>query len=262
MHNKVTYCLSFGLLVLFFTACSAAKETAYFKDVVDATILAKADSVEVAFQKNDIINIQIISPGGGDADKPFNVTNNITVSSSGTSGNKTETTGYLIDNEGNIEINLLGKFKAEGLTKKQLRDNILQAIQAKKLLINPIVSVRKVNYEVTVIGEVGRPTVINVPNEKISLLKALGAAGDITIFGKKENVLLIRELDGKRIVKRLNLNSKDFLYSDFYYLKPNDIVYVEADKNKIASVDRNRLWIPTIMSAVTVLVIILDRVTR
>ena len=95
------------------------------------------------------------------------------------------------------------------------------------------------NFEVTVIGEVEHPTVITVPNEKITMIKALGLAGDITIYGKKDNVLLISENDGRRKIKRINLNSKNFLVSSYYYLQPNDIVYVEANKEKVATASRN-----------------------
>jgi polysaccharide export outer membrane protein len=116
------------------------------------------------------------------------------------------------------------------------------------------------NYEVTVIGEVGRPSVITVPNEQISILKALGLAGDITIYGKKENVLIVRDVNGKKTLKRIDLNASDLLNSPFYYLMPNDIIYVEPNKNKIASVSRGRQLLPALLSGLSVVVIVLDRV--
>ena len=132
----------------------------------------------------------------------------------------------------------------------------------RKLLLDPIVTIHHLNYEVTVIGEVGKPTVINVPSEKISLLKALGLAGDITIYGKKNNVLLIREVNGKRKVQRIDLNDSEFLQSPFYYLQPNDVVYVEANKNKIANASTFKETLPIVLSGLSVLLIALDRIIK
>jgi polysaccharide export outer membrane protein len=116
------------------------------------------------------------------------------------------------------------------------------------LLIDPIVNVRFLNYKVTVIGEVGHPSVINVPNEKISLLEALGLAGDMTIYGRRDNVLVIRETEGTKTFQRINLNTNEIFTSPYYYLKSNDIVYVETNKNKVASTGRSVFWIPVIFS--------------
>jgi polysaccharide export outer membrane protein len=132
----------------------------------------------------------------------------------------------------------------------------------KKLLIDPIVNIRHLNFEVTVIGEVGKPSVITVPSEKISLLKALGLAGDITIYGKKDNVLVIRETGLYRKVKHVDLNSKNFLNSPYYYLLPNDVVYVEPNKDKVASVGRARQMLPALLSGLSVIVIVLDRIFK
>jgi polysaccharide export outer membrane protein len=113
---------------------------------------------------------------------------------------------------------------------------------------------------VTVLGEVGKPSVISVPNENISLLKAIGLAGDITIYGRKDNVLLIRESDGIKQIKYIDLNSKDFLQSPYYYLQPNDIIYVESNKNKVASVGRGTRLLPVFLSGLSVVILLVDRV--
>lgn len=249
--------INFSVLLVFILAmssCYSTKKSSYFNEVQDATILAKADEMQINIQKNDLLSITI-SSANSLADAPFNVNNNVKASNLTSSGNRNETSGYLVDMDGNVEINQLGKIKAAGLTKKQLKEAITKLLLNKQLLIDPIVTIRHMNFEVTVMGEVGKPSVISVPNEKISLIGALGSAGDITIYGQKGNVLLIRESDGKRLVKRLNLNSKDFLQSEYYYLQPNDIVYVEADKNRLANVDRTRLILPTILSAASFFII-------
>jgi polysaccharide biosynthesis/export protein len=128
------------------------------------------------------------------------------------------------------------------------------------LLIDPIVTVRMLNYRVTVLGEVARPTVVSVPNERISILEALGIAGDITIYGKKDNVLLIREEKGGKLIKRINLNSSEIFSSPYYYLKSNDIVYVEPNQARIATASRTQQLLPTILSALSFVAIILTRV--
>ena len=130
---------------------------------------------------------------------------------------------------------------------------------AKKLLVDPIVNVRIMNFKVTVLGEVAKPSVVPVANEKISMLEAIGMAGDMTIYAQRDNVLLIRIENGKRITRRINLNSPEFLGSPFYYLKNNDVVYVEPNKDKIATTRRSQQLLPIIVSVLSVIVIIADR---
>jgi polysaccharide export outer membrane protein len=152
--------------------------------------------------------------------------------------------------------------KASGLTKKQLKEYITKTLTQRQLLTDPVVTIRYLNYKVTVLGEVAHPTVINVPDEKISLLEALGLAGDMTIYAKRDNVMVIREDEGKRVVKRLNLNSKDLFTSPYYYLKSNDIIYVEPNKAKISAASNTRTWLPVVLSGLSLTAIIVDRLTR
>jgi len=118
--------------------------------------------------------------------------------------------------------------------------------------------VRQLNFKVSVLGEVAHPTVINVPSEKISLLEALGLAGDITIYGRKDNVLIIREENGVKKIKRLNLNDDELFTSQYYYLKSNDIVYVEANKDKVASTSRTTQVLPIVLSGLSLIAIIVQ----
>ncbi|MBS1932850.1 MAG: SLBB domain-containing protein, partial [Bacteroidetes bacterium] len=135
-----------------------------------------------------------------------------------------------------------------------------QQLLDRKLLIDPIVSIRYLNFKVSVLGEVARPGVINIPNEKVTILEALGLAGDLTIYGKRDNVLLIREKEnGDKIIKRINLGSEEILSSPYYYLKSNDVIYVEPNKNKIASVSRTVVLLPVILSGISLLIIAAQR---
>ncbi len=251
-----------GFQVIFFVAsCTSTKNAVYFNDTQTATFSTSGDRVETIIQKNDILSISITSDNA-EASAIFNTTNNYIISSTTATGNSIQSSGYLVNSDGNIEMQLLGIIKAAGLSKKQLEENITKLILDKKLLIGPIVNIRQLNFEVTVLGEVNHPTVITVPSEKISLVKALGLAGDITIYGKKDNVMLIREVNGKRTVNRINLNSKDFFDSPYYYLQPNDVIYVEPTRAKVASVSRSKEFLPVIISALSLVAIVLDRLLR
>ena len=149
---------------------------------------------------------------------------------------------------------------AAGLTKQRLKEEITQMLVNSKLLIDPIVTVRYLNYRVTVLGEVARPTVVAVPNEKISILEAIGLAGDLTIYAKRDNVLLIREEKGSKVIKRINLNTSEIFTSPYYYLKSNDVIYVEPNNAKVASASRSQQLLPIVLSALSFVAIILTRV--
>jgi polysaccharide export outer membrane protein len=217
------------------------------------------DDLEPVIQKNDLLSITVSSPNPA-ATQIFNTP---IITSTQTLGyTTTQATGFLVNQDGSIEFPILGNVKASGLTKKQLKEYITKTLTQRQLLTDPVVTIRYLNYKVTVLGEVAHPTVINVPDEKISLLEALGLAGDMTIYAKRDNVMVIREDEGKRVVKRLNLNSKDLFTSPYYYLKSNDIIYVEPNKAKISAASNTRTWLPVVLSGLSLTAIIVDRLTR
>ncbi len=223
----------------------------YFNDlenVKQATVMSSLqDNAERIIQKNEILSIHIISPTPDkNVYELFNVPNDYKI------GRDEGVAGYQVDNDGFVNLPLIGQVKAAGLTRAQLKQNILKEIEDKRLLLDAMVDVRFFAYQVTILGEVTRPSVITVPNERITLLKALGSAGDITPYGRKDNVMVIRETDGKKMVTKVNLNSSTFLQSPYYYLQPNDVVYVETTSNRAASVDKTRLILPSILSAISV----------
>jgi polysaccharide export outer membrane protein len=244
---------------LIFSSCLNTQRISYFNEAKEAVYAADFEQPDNYIQKNDILDISISSLNP-DASALFNQTNGNTNGKSVSGPATMQYGGYLVNENGFIQLPMLGNIKAVSKSKTELRDLISTMIVERKLLIDPIVTIRHLNFEVTVIGEVAKPSVIAVPSEKISLVKALGLAGDITIYGKKDNVLLIREANGKKTIKRINLNAADFLNSPYYYLQPNDIVYVEPNKNKLASVGRGRQLLPVFMSGLSVMVIVLDRV--
>ena len=237
------------LSAIFAISCTSSKKITYFKGALDTDSRAILGTIEAPFQKGDILNISISSLNPK-FDVEYNKTDN------------NVTKGYLINEDGNIQMPKLGNVSAAGLTKKQLIEKITNIIVTKNEILNPIVEIRHLNFEVTVLGEVTNPSVITVPSEQISLVKALGLAGDLTIFGKRDNILLIREEKGYRSTQHININSSDFLSSEYYYLKPNDVIYVEPNKTKIASTDRSQQIIPVVLSGISILILVLDRVIK
>lgn len=244
-------------------SCTNSKKLTYFNDQADAVIATTTTTTPSIIRNNDLLSISVSSLNP-EATAIFN-TPNVTMSGNtpaANSGAIVQTTGYLVNVDGNVEFPVLGSVKAAGYTTGQLQAQLVKALNDRKLLVNPIVTIRFLNFRVTVLGEVSRPTVINVPDEKISLLEALGLAGDITIFGKKENVMVIREEEGKKVIKRLNLLSNELFQSPYYYLKSNDIVYVEPNKARVASSTRSTQLLPILLSGLSFAAIIIDRLTR
>jgi polysaccharide export outer membrane protein len=252
--------ITISLMLLIFSSCVSTKNAVYFNNLNDTSLNATFANYEPVVQKNDILQINVNSANPEET-IIYNVPNSAGATGIPAAGiaSSAPAAGFLVDQQGNIQYPMLGQVKAEGLTKKQLTDYLKKELTDKKLLVDPVVSIRFVNYRVTLLGEVAKPTVVNVTNEKITILEALGMAGDITIYGRKENVLVIRETGGKQVVKRLNLNDASIFTSPYYYLQSNDIVYVEPNKSKVASADRGRQILPIVMSGLSLLVIVIDR---
>ncbi|HEU0064349.1 MAG TPA: polysaccharide biosynthesis/export family protein [Flavisolibacter sp.] len=228
----------------------------------DTTMQTAIQDLEPVIQKNDLLSISVSSINL-EATQVFNVPNNNAVVGTNSSiintGYANQAVGYLVNQNGYIQFPVLGEIRAVGLTKKGLTEKISKALIDQKLLVSPIVNIRYLNYRITVLGEVGKPMVINVPNERISLLEALGLAGDITIYGKKDNVLVVRETEGKKIVQRINLNSPNLFDSPFYYLQSNDVVYVEPNKARANSSSTVHQWLPYVISGLTLIVVTFQR---
>src|SRR5680860_3627 len=177
------------------SSCVNTRKATYFNDVGNTSFPENFKNLEPVLQENDILSISVssLNPEAGEI---FNVSNLTAAQTSSSTGTTTQASGYLIDREGFIRFPLLGKLQASGITKKELREEITKQLIDKKLLLEPIVDVRYLNYKVSVLGEVRNPSVLTIPNEKVTILEALGLAGDLTIYAKRDNVLLIRERDG------------------------------------------------------------------
>jgi polysaccharide export outer membrane protein len=221
---------------------------AYFQNAQDTTYRQKIGIIEAPFQQGDILSI-VVSSRSREASADFNSIDPIFK-------------GYLVDREGNVLLPTLGKIQVAGLTKKQLQEKITNLILSKQLLVEPLVDIRFTNFEVTILGEVSHPSVIQVPSEQISLVKALAYAGDLTIYGKRENVLIVREEDGIRKTRHINLNSSDFLNSEYYYLRPNDLIYVEPNNDRIALSGRKQQVLPLALTGLSFLFVVFDKLIK
>ncbi|MCX2740974.1 polysaccharide biosynthesis/export family protein [Pontibacter anaerobius] len=261
LRKHIMYIL-ITLCILTFTSCTNTKDAIYFSQIGNVEYSEfQAEDLEPVIQKNDLLSISVSSINP-EATKIFNI-HNLALNNSYSTANSTGTAaGYLVDQEGFILFPYLGKFKAAGLTKKSLREAITSELVDRRLLIEPIVDVRYINYKVSILGEVAKPSVITVPNEKITLLEALGLAGDLTIYANRSNILLIREEEGKKKLTRIDLTTDELFASPYYYLKSNDIIYVEPNKAKIQSTNSTRQWLPVILSGLSVAVIAVDRFIR
>ncbi|MFT3703328.1 MAG: polysaccharide biosynthesis/export family protein [Agriterribacter sp.] len=256
--------LSLILGVLFCSvSCVDTKKAAYFYGINDTTISSPNSRIpEPIIVQNDILTISVSSPNP-EADIIFNAPNTLLTQSGGGAGALgNQTSGYLVSPDGMIQFPVLGGIKVAGLTKGEIKALIAKRLVEKELLKDPVVSIRIINFRVTVMGEVRLPSVVTVQSEKMSVLEALGMAGDLTAYAKRDNILLIREENDKKIIRRLNINSKDFFSSDYYYLKSNDILYVEANAAKLSSADRSMQLLPIILSGVSVLAVIVGLIIR
>jgi len=251
------FLLSLVFLAAIFCSCNNnVRKAIYFNVTRDSVTQAIIGNPEVVIQKNDLLSITVNSLSSEDA-KLYNMPNTVAGS-----GSNAIPGGYLVDDAGNIQFPMLGTVKAAGLTKMQLQQDVTSRLIEKKLLLDPIVSIRNLNYKVTVLGEVQHPMVVNVPSEKINLLEAIGFAGDLTIYGNRNNVLLIREENNKRTFKVMNLNSTDIFSSPYFYLKPNDVIYVEPNKVRTSSAGLAREWLPLVFTALSFITLATYRFSR
>ncbi|WP_276481361.1 polysaccharide biosynthesis/export family protein [Paraflavitalea pollutisoli] len=253
-------------LVLAMSSCTMNKKITYFKDIPDSLYLAALQLPSLqysdpAIQPNDLLQVSILT-----LDPQVNtllaVGNNSTYSvqpgSSNSPGSPTAVTGFLVDREGMIELPIVGKVKVSGLSTSIARDSIHARVAL--YYNNPVINVRFANFSITVLGEVARPATYIVPNEKVSILDAIGMAGDLTIYGRRENILLVRDSLGQKQTIRFNLNSAETFVSPYFYLRQGDMVYVEPNKSKIASTDAVRTRnISLIATGLSLLIVIISR---
>ena len=225
MKKIIALVLFLGLM----HSCATKDDVVYFNGMNSTDNSIGLDSYSPTYHIDDELVI-IVNALDAEAARPFNKSSvSVSLDVLDARGRERIQT-YRVDPDGNISFPVLGKLKVAGLNRTQAT-NMLQDKLA-DYIKNPIVDIETVNYRITVLGEVARPGTFTATNERITLVEALSLAGDLTIYGERENVLVIQDYDGKKTYTRVNLKSDDLFNSPVYYLSQNDVVYVEPNKTR------------------------------
>ena len=245
------------ILLAYLSSCTTYKQLQYLQGDIDSTKYSQFKVPEQRIQKGDQISIAVFSDNAA-ASAMFN-TGSIPQANTGggtamaqSAGSGVSAAGnvYEVDQEGNIFFPQIGKFNVEGLT----REGITKLLDTKlkdKLLINPYYVIRFLNLKITVFGDVGSPGIYPLEKENTNIFQALTLAGDMTFFGRRDNVLIIREKDGKRVFARIDVTKADVFNSPYYYLQQNDIVFVDMRKGKVNT--QNQAWVQNITLGLSIL---------
>lgn len=257
MSKKMKVCFQFCIIflgILLIAACASRKDVVYFQDTGNFETLVNNNDFVSKFKVDDLVSIHVSSLNP-EASAPFNL-----YRGASEGGLRAEQVDYLVDQAGEIDFPVIGRLKIEGFSPDELR--ILLRDRLSDYLKDPIINIRLRNFTVTILGEVNRPGTYPVSGEQITILEALGLAGDLTITGVRENVLVIRDFNGTKVYTRIDMTSKNMVKSPVYYLTQNDVVYVEPNQSGIsASALDNRATIAVSIASVliTSTVLILTR---
>lgn len=249
------------IAILVLTSCGSRKNIIYFQDEPLQEDVLVSEPKELIYKPDDIltINVSALDPA---TVAPFN----LTLVSGGNLNNPLTAQGglqqqtYLVDYEGDIEFPVLGTLKIAGLTRTQLTDMLTERIS--EYAKDPIVNVRLSNFTFTILGEVQNPGTFTIPDERITIIEALGMASDLTIFGKRKDVLLIREIDGKKKFAKIDLTSVNVINSPVYYLQQNDVIYVQQNNARVRASSfnqNNSVLISAIGTLATIIAVFLVR---
>lgn len=255
-----------GCTLLFCLACTSPKEVIYLQDVQPLKQQVIEQKYEMVIHEDDLLSIMVNSKDPELA-LPFNMP--MVTYQLGTSGSSTgqqRVLGYLVDTDGNIDFPILGKIHVAGITRKDLVKFIKQNLMEQDLIKDPIVTVQFMNFKISVMGEVAHPGSFTIASDRVTLLEALSMAGDLTIYGRRDRVAVIREDHEKRTILYHDLRSSDIFNSPCYYLQQNDIVYVEPNKAKAgqSGINQNNsasVWLSavSILASIVTLIITITK---
>lgn len=244
-----TFVPALVIVSIMLSSCGTTRPYVYMQGSFDTAALSKVKITDPIIQKGDLVSI-IVYSDNPEVTKIFNqqvITAALANSSSSASsageasqsvtGVTPSAPGYLVDENGNIEFQGLGLLRIEGLTKGGLK-NLLDSKLKDTLLKNPYYNIRFMNNRFTILGEINKPGIFAIPSDHINILEALSLAGDMTFYARRENVLVIREQNGKREFARLDITKPEVMASPYFYLQQNDIVYVEQNKKKANANDQ------------------------
>lgn len=231
--KRELYLVSMILITLWLAGCTASKNVAYIQGAGEEDVDEHVQSTtlyDARILPKDLLTITV-SATDPEAVKPFNLT--VPSMTTGLSTySQPQLQAYLVDNNGQINFPVVGLITLSNLTKREAEEKVT-GLLSKYLKEPPVVTVNFVNYKISVLGEVARPNTFTISNEKVNIFEALAMAGDMTIWGQRDNVKIIREdAQGNQRVILMNLNDRNIIYSPYYYLQQNDVVYVEPNKTK------------------------------
>lgn len=239
----------------FFSSCTSSSKITYLQDVYsNKAVIEKSQDYEPKLQADDLLSI-VVSADNPENTIPFNlpqIQGSLDINST---QNNIKT--YLIDAHGEIDFPVIGKIKLAGLARSEANKKMVSLVS--DYIKNPGINLHILNFKVSVLGEVNRPGSISINSERITLLEALSKAGDLTIYGKRNNILVIREIGGLKTYANIDITKSDFINSPFYYLAQNDVVLVHPNKTKInaASVGPNTSVIISSISLLLTLFVLL-----
>ena len=242
----VIICISIAL-----SSCASNKKIAYFQDIQtvnQAKLENAALFTEPIIQTDDVLSINIFTLNPQSSAIVNQAATTPALGGSTNNSLSTQNTGFLVDKNGDVEMALVGKIRVAGLTTFQAKELIKQKVGV--FYQQPNVQLRFTNFKVSVLGEVNAPSTYTLPNEKVTILDALSLAGDLTIYGKRENILIVRDNDGKKEFARLDLNSSEIFNSPYYYLRQNDVIYVEPNKARVSANNAAQIQILGIVTSV------------
>ena len=250
--NKVL--LAVAAFAVLFSSCREAEEIAYIADAQRDSSFALQGQFSGGIQANDLLGIYVESETPESTIQFNQETNKIaifngTVMNPGT----TAVSGYLVNHDGDIIFPVLGKLHVLGLTHNELAKMIEQQLIKDGHITDPVVTVKLMNFTVCVLGDVARPGQLVISGERLTIFEALSMVGDLTIYGQRHNVTIIREENGKRIIGQVDLSSKDVFNSPYYYLHQNDVVYVEPNMRKKKTAERDPMIMTYISSGLSVI---------
>jgi len=252
---KSTNLFFLTLVLLVAASCATSKDIVYFQDIDDVELKALTNEYEAVIKKDDRLSIVVSGP-----DKIVTAPYNLTLGELSSAGYSTTdpdkaTLSYLVDTKGNIDFPILGTIHVEGMTRNQLVDYLTTEIG--KDIKEPVVYVAFRDYRVTVLGEVRNPGTFLFTNEKISLLQALGRAGDLQLTAQREGILLIREIDGVMKHVKIDLRNSDILQSPYFYLQQNDVIVVPPSATRVATATAaTGIWSVVLSSVTTIIAVV------
>lgn len=254
--------LYFSLLLLCLSSCVSYKNVPYFQDFDRKGL--EEDSIRnftlIKIQKDDILAITVnsLNPEASAIFNMGNTSSNLGGNTSGSVNPSNSANGFLVDQSGSIQLPLVGSIKVDGLTTIQAREFVQSKLV--QYLKEPIVSLRIINFKVSVLGDVARPGVYTIQNERASITDAISLAGDLNLSAMRDNILLIREIEGKRQYVRLNIADREIFNSPSYYLRNNDVLYIQPGKSKVASSDVAYRNVSLILSSLSVIGLLITRI--